>query len=78
MRSTWCGLLLDFFVARYDSSPGQDADIQIEEIEVVEIENEREFRDAYPIGAPEDIIEKFDTEVREAMREDVLDGTATE
>lgn len=73
MRSTWHGLLLEFSCANEGAGPGLRADFSIEEVELVKVADEQEFREYHPHGTPQEMLDKHEQEVRDALYQDVID-----
>ena len=74
MRSTWHGLAVEFSCGGLDSGPGLRADFCVEEVTLVKVEDEQEFREHHPIGTPEEVFEKHQQEIDDFLYQEVLDN----
>lgn len=72
--STWHGLQLQFSCGHCGSGPGLRPDFCIEELELVKVEDEQEFREHHPVGTPAEVFAKHEQEIEEALYQEVLDN----
>ena len=74
MKSTWHGLELEYSVGGLDSGPGLRADFCIEEVGLLRVQDEAEFRANHPTGTPNEVFEKHWQEIDDFLYREVADN----
>ncbi len=74
VRTHWHGLLLEFSVTPLSPGPGLLPDFAIEEVELVKLADESEFREEFPIGTPEEVFGRETERIEEDLYFEVLEA----